>query len=272
MKKVMIVLSEYGYWGEELVEPLEVFDKAGYTTHFATPRGAKPPVIPVSMDPNYIDPALGRPVVSQSVADKVKKISGSTKLDNPIDLSKLMPGSPYLCEDNYLRKLEQYYYELETVRAKLDEYDALLIVGGSGPIIDIANNQRLHDIILYFYRKNKPVAAECYATAALIFARDPRDKKCILYGRHVTGHPIEFDYKDNYGFMGLAPIHEVPYRLEYMLRDAVGPEGEFIGNVGNTTSVVVDYPIITSRSTSESRLCGEKIIECLEKGLKRYGW
>ena len=29
-KKILIVLSEYGYWGEELVGPLETFDAAGY--------------------------------------------------------------------------------------------------------------------------------------------------------------------------------------------------------------------------------------------------
>ena len=30
MKKVLTVLSEWGFWGEELVGPLEVLDAAGY--------------------------------------------------------------------------------------------------------------------------------------------------------------------------------------------------------------------------------------------------
>lgn len=272
MKKVLCVLSEYGFWGEELSEPLEIFDQNGYTTVFATPRGGKPAVIPVSMDPGFIDPALGRPVVSEETAQKVKKIIDSNRLDNPLNISSLIPESPYLCSEPYLRQLESYYQKLENATQELEQYDALLMVGGSGPIIDMANNQRLHDIILHFYKKNKLIAAECYATAALIFARDPRDKLSILRSKHVTGHPIEFDYKDNYGFVGLPPIHEVPYHLEYMLRDAVGPEGEFIGNVGNISSVVVDYPFVTSRSTASSQLCGKMIVECLENGLKKYGW
>ena len=30
MTKILIVLSEWGFWGEELVGPLETFDTAGY--------------------------------------------------------------------------------------------------------------------------------------------------------------------------------------------------------------------------------------------------
>jgi putative intracellular protease/amidase len=272
MRSILCVLSEYGYWGEELVEPLELFDQAGYKTVFATPRGKNPPVIPVSMDPDFIDPALGRPVVSKEVAEKVKAIEESNRLDNPINIEEYMPGSPYISAENYLANLEEYYEKLEVAEKMLIPYDALLMVGGSGPIIDMANSQRLHDIVLTFYKQNKLIAAECYATTVLIFARDPRIKKCLLKGRKVTGHPIEFDYKDDYGFVDLPLIHEVPYPLEYMLRDAVGPKGEFIGNAGSPTSVVLDYPILTSRSVASSRLCGEIMIKSLEKGLKRYGW
>lgn len=272
MKRILCVLSEYGYWGEELVEPLELFDEKGYKTDFITPRGGRPQVISVSMDPEFIDPAQGKRVVSEVVAKKVRAIENSNRLDKVLNLSTLMPERPYFCETNHLRKLEDFYMDLEEAKGRFKDFDALLMVGGSGPIIDMANSGRLHDLILFFINQNKPVAAECYATTALAFARDPRLKHCILRGKRVTGHPIEFDYKDNYGFVGLPAIHEVPYPLEYILRDAVGPEGEFIGNVGSEASVVVDFPIITSRSTASSRLCGEKLIECLEKGLKRFGW
>ncbi len=32
----------------------------------------------------------------------------------------------------------------------IEKYDAVLIVGGSGPIVDLVNNQRVHDLILAF--------------------------------------------------------------------------------------------------------------------------
>jgi hypothetical protein len=36
--------------------------------------------------------------------------------------------------------------------------------------------------------------------------------------------------------------------------------------------VIVDYPFVTGRSTPDSCLTGEKMVEVLEKGLTRWGW
>jgi hypothetical protein len=63
-----------------------------------------------------------------------------------------------------------------------------------------------------------------------------------------------------------------PYPLEYILRDATGPDGRYHGNVGRVTSVIVDHPFITARSTPDSFLAGRKLVEVLEHGLRRYGW
>ena len=73
----------------------------------------------------------------------------------------------------------------------------------------------------------------------------------------------------NGDFVNLGPPF---YTLEYMLRDAVGPDGQFHGNVGKETSVIVDYPFITGRSTPDSYMTGEKLVEALDKGLTRFGW
>ena len=273
MKKILIVLSEFGYWGEELIAPLEVIDKAGYETVFATPKGKRARALPPSMDSNYIDPPLNRTVVSDEMAEKVKKIEASDRLDNLINLSELLPERPYISDENYLRKLEDYYHKIEDIEKKLEQYEALLLVGGSGPLVDMVNNQRIHDLILAFYKMDKPIAAECYGVTCFAFARDFRERKSIIWGKHVTGHPIEYDYKDGTGFLGVDfNMGPPPYPLEYILRDATGPGGQYHSNVGNRTSVIVDYPFITSRSTASSYLCGEKLVECLENGLKRYGW
>ena len=61
-KRILVVLSEWGYWGEELVGPLEAFEEAGYSVDFMTPTGKRPVAIGVSMDPDYVDPPLGRSV------------------------------------------------------------------------------------------------------------------------------------------------------------------------------------------------------------------
>ncbi|WP_034264749.1 type 1 glutamine amidotransferase domain-containing protein [Actinospica robiniae] len=271
--RVLVVLSEYGYWGEELVGPLAAFDARGYESVFVTPTGKQPRALPPSMDPGYIDPPLGRSVTTQEVAERTRVLDESDRLTNPLNLQAWMPERPYTSDPDYLRRLERYHRAVATVAEELEQYDALLIVGGSGPLVDLANNERLHELILAFVRAEKPVAAECYGVAALAFARDWEDRRSILWGKRVTGHCKEYDYKDGTGFLGTDFVMgPPPYPLEYILRDAAGPDGAFVGNFGKETSVIVDFPFITGRSTPDSFLTGEKIVEVLEDGLRRFGW
>jgi putative intracellular protease/amidase len=298
MRKIAIVMSEWGFWGEELVGPLEVFDAKGYQSDFWTPTGKRPRALPPSMNPEYIDPPLGKSVTSAEMAEKVRSIDdpGNRRLAEPISLADEFPERPYWSgmkddgKDNgqgpVLRQWEEYYERRARAQAKVtDIYDALLLVGGSGPMIDMVNNYRVHDLILGFLERNKPIGAECYGVACLAQARDYGIRKSIIWGKHVTGHAIEYDYRNNTGV--LAPgsdqvLHDREgnfvnfgppfYTLEYMLRDAVGPAGEFHGNVGKETSVIVDFPFITGRSTPDSYMTGERMVQVLENGLTRYGW
>ena len=280
-RRVLVVLSNYGYWGEELVGPLDAFDRLGYLTEFATPTGRRPVALTPSMDENYIDPPLGRPVTTPEMAAKVREIDDaspgrserSRRLDNPLNLSTLLPERPYFSQPVLVRALEAYYRDRERALSAFDRFDALLLVGGSGPLVDMANNQRVHDLVLGFIRGGRPVAAECYAVTCLAFARDMEDRRSIIRNKHVTGHCIEYDYKDGTGFMGVDfNMGPPPYPLEFILRDATAPEGAYHGNFGKETSVIVDYPFITGRSTPDSTLTGEKLIEVLDHGLRRWGW
>jgi len=272
-KKVLTILSEFGYWGEELVGPLTVFDERGYETVIATPKGGRPHALPPSMDPDFIDPPLGKSVTSAEIAKLVKEIDESDRLAKPLDISSWVPERPYMSSHNYIRELEAYYSALGELTKTIAEYDALLIVGGSGPIVDLANNERVHNLILAFLEAGKPIGAECYGVACLAFARDWDNRKSIIWGKHVTGHCKEYDYKDGTGFIGVDfNMGPPPYPLEYILRDATGPEGRYHGNVGHPISVIVDYPFVTGRSTPDSFATGEKMVAVLENGLRRYGW
>jgi putative intracellular protease/amidase len=250
-----------------------MFDERGYEVTFATPTGKRPRALPPSLDASYLDPPLGRSVTTGDVARRARELDDSTRLDNPVSLSDWIPDRPYVSDPAYLPKLEDYYRQLDAIDADLTRFDSMLIVGGSGPIVDLANNGRVHDLILSFNRAGKPIAAECYGVACLAFARDWADRRSIIYGKHVTGHCKEYDYKDGTGFLGTDFVMgPPPYPLEYILRDATGPDGAYLGNFGKPVSVIVDYPFITGRSTPDSFLTGQKIIEVLEDGLTRYGW
>jgi putative intracellular protease/amidase len=272
-RRILVILSEYGYWAEELLGPLDAFDRHGYETVFATRTGKRAHALPPSLDPGYVDPPLGRPVTSPEVAVAARELDESSRLDEPVSLAEWIPDRPYFSEPGYIRKIEAYYRALASLQRDVTAYDALTLVGGSGPIVDMANDGRLHELILAFYRTGKPILAECYGVACLAFARDWEDRESIIRGKHVTGHCKEYDYKDGTGFFGVDfNMGPPPYPLEYILRDATAPGGRYHANVGKEESVIVDYPFITARSTPDSFLAGEKLAEVLDAGLRRFGW
>lgn len=284
-RRILILLSEWGYWGEELVGPLGEFDKAGYQVDFCTPNGRRPNCIPVSMDPDFFDPPLQRSVTSREMAARARKIDDPStqqgkRLDNPISLAGWFPQRPYFAAPQFVRLLEDYNWDLEAAVRGIEKYDAMLIVGGSGPIVDLANNIRVHDLILAFLAAGKPIGAECYGVTCLAFARDMNLRQSIIRGKHVTGHCLEYDYQDGTAFVRARGefldfnMGPPPYPLEFILRDATAPDGAFHGNFGHPTSVIVDYPFITGRSTPDSVLTGQKMIEVLDGNppLRRWGW
>lgn len=273
-KKVLAVMSEWGYWGVELVGPLLKLEAAGYTVEFITPKGKRSPVLPPSTDTTYVDPPLGVCVTTAEDAEIVKAFEKTDRLNSTQNLSTWFPERPFFHSEPFLRNFEAYF---ETVKKAQEEactrYDALLLVGGSGPIVDMVNNQRVHDLILGFYNRKMPIGAICYGVAPLVFARDFNERISIIKGKHVTGHCLEYDYHDGTGFVGTDfNMGPPPYTLEYILSDAVGPEGQYHGNFGKRTSVIVDYPFITARSLQCAHEFGDRFVDVLTKDLKRSGW
>lgn len=275
--KVLVALSEHGFWVEELLKPLDRLDQAGIDYEFIVATGKTVPFPDAaSLDPAYIDPPLGRPVTSKELAERAKKINWEAMFAGRHNLLDWMPVRPYLSAgDGYLQAMEEYYTKRAKAWERLADYDALLMVGGGGAVVDMANNPRLHDLILGFYYKGQPIAAECYTVTALAFARELDSRESILRGKHVTGHTMEYDYTSGWAIYANGDFFSFetpPYPLEYILRDTVGPEGEFHGNVGRVTSVIVDYPFITSRSVAESDECGRMLVKVLQEDVRRYGW
>jgi putative intracellular protease/amidase len=289
-KRILIVLSEWGYWGEELIGPLDTFDAAGYESTFVTPTGLRPVAYPVSMDATFVDPPLGKIVVSQEMAEKVRRIDdpNNPRLNTPINLTQWFPENPYPSAPDYLRRRERYFNALDDRRNEIrDRFDTVLIVGGGGATIDLANNYRVHDLIRCFYQLGKPVAAECYGVTCLAFTYTSEDdNRPIIWGKHVTGHPRPFDYEmgssiwwrdmrnergEKAGGYLTTEFPTIP--LQLILERAVGPEGRFHGNVGREISVVVDYPFITGRTTPDSYMTGQQLKNVLEDpNYRRYGW
>ena len=65
-------------------------------------------------------------------------------------------------------------------QAKPEEYDALMIPGGRAPEY-IRMNARILEIVRYFMKENRPVAAICHAAQVLAAAGVLKGRKCSCY-------------------------------------------------------------------------------------------
>ena len=224
LKRILIVLSEFGYWGEELVGPLETFDEAGYEVDFATPTGKRPTPLPPSMDPQYIDPPLGQVghlAGGRREGQGARRVAPARQPDRPLGAGS--PSGRTAARRRSCASMEAYYTRLDEVEKELvEKYDAILIVGGSGPIVDLANNQRVHDLILLFYEARQADRRRVLRRRLPRLRPRLENRESIISGKHVTGHCMEYDYKDGTGFIGVDLQHgpaAVPARVHPARRD-----------------------------------------------------
>ncbi len=251
-KKVLMLASNYGTWGEELQAPWDALRKAGHDVTLCTPLGKKPLPLMISVDPEFVDPIIDASVNPPEVCDRIKELVDSGEWDNPITFKD----------------------------AKMEDYDAIAMAGGLGAMIDIANSYNAHKLVLDAYRSDKLIGAICYAVGALVFLRDPdNDHKSIIHGKKIAAHPNSWDFygpdwdftydlygatDDNKGTDVHTPGFLWP--IEHLVRDAVGPKGECIAIESanrENPSVAYDWPFVTGTSVESSIAFGDKLVEVL---------
>ncbi len=248
-KRVLLVASNYGVWNEELQAPWDILTAAGHQVVLATPQGKKPLPLAASMDPDFIDPVQKYKVNTVHACQRARELLASDVWDCPLKIAD----------------------------ARLEDYDALVMVGGLGADLDLATNPSLHRLILEGYRANKLVAAMCFSVGALVMTRDPQNGwKSVMYGRKMTVHPREWDFTtdtsyelfeptpDNHGTDLVSPAFVIP--LHNIAMDAVGPNGEIFADPAisrDRPSVMYDPPFITGCSVESSIAFGQKIVEVL---------
>jgi putative intracellular protease/amidase len=67
-----------------------------------------------------------------------------------------------------------------------DEYDAVLLIGGSGPMYTFFSDERVHQLVASFYEAGKVTAVICHATCVLLRAR-LSDGSLLVAGKTWTG-------------------------------------------------------------------------------------
>jgi putative intracellular protease/amidase len=153
-----------GFWASELTHPYHEFVKARYRVTIASPEGGK-----VEMD------ALSDP-----------RDESRWSADDLISMGFIhTPSLMALLDDTpALRDLA------------LEDFDALVVCGGQGPMFQFRDHEDLKATIAAFYEAEKPTAALCHGTCALLDVR-LSDGSYLIAGKTMTGFAnVEEDYGD----------------------------------------------------------------------------
>jgi putative intracellular protease/amidase len=143
-----------GFWAAELTHPLHVFQEAGYEVELVSTQGGT-----LKMD-GYSDPT---------------DASGYSAHD-VITLG-------YMQQERFNNMLQN---TRKLTEVSVDEYDAIFLVGGQGPMYTFRGNAELEKLFAAFYESSKPSAAVCHSTTLLLEAKTS-DGELLVKGKIWTG-------------------------------------------------------------------------------------
>ncbi|NGO11002.1 type 1 glutamine amidotransferase domain-containing protein [Streptomyces sp. HC44] len=124
-----------GFWAEEAVVPFEAFKAAGHEITVATPGGVVPPVDPGSLSPEANGGAENAAAV-RAVVERAAEFRG------PVAVADV----------------------------RLDDFDAVYVPGGHGPMEDLAVDTDSGRILTRAVESGLPVGVVCHGPAALLAA------------------------------------------------------------------------------------------------------
>lgn len=174
-----------GFWAAELTHPLWVFSEAGYEVELVSTEGGK-----LEMDgySNPTDP------------------SGYSAHD--------VLSLGYMQQPAFMQMLENTRALREV---KADDYTAIFLVGGQGPMYTFRGNAELEKLFVAFYEAGKPAAAVCHSTTLLLEAKKSNGE-LLVAGKTWTGFAdAEEEYADQAVGMKIQP-----YRIETEARKISG--------------------------------------------------
>jgi putative intracellular protease/amidase len=133
------------------------------------------------------------------------------------------------------------------------DYDAILVPGGLGPMVDIQRDPEVQKAIARAWTTNKIVSAVCHGPCSLLGV-DIGDGKPFVQGKKLTS----FSKKEEFDYARA----DVPYELE----DALRAEGAVYSSVSNwEPNVVVDGRLITGQNPASAGPLGKVLLAALKK-------
>ena len=160
----------------------------------------------------------------------------------------------------------------EVIDAGLEDYKGVFIPGGHAPLIDLANNPEVGQILKHFHASEKPTAAICHGPIALLSAQDePQAYNTAMktQGSADANNWIYADYKMTIFSEAEEEVFESSLenaKLLYYPSDAMATAGgDMKYSKMWTPNVVVDRELITGQNPFSDKLLAEKLIEQLDE-------
>ncbi len=104
-----------------------------------------------------------------------------------VKVAALYPGE-VLPSRKHVDKVPAVHADLTFDKVAVDDYDAVVFVGGNGAWNEIIPNKEAHRILMDSVKKNKVTALICAATGVLATANNLDGSSPQFKGKHVTGY------------------------------------------------------------------------------------
>lgn len=215
-----------GFWAAELTHPLWVFQEAGYEVDLVSTDGGD-----LFMD----------------------------SYSNPTD------ASGYSAHDiitlGYMQKPEFMALLKNTKKlteAATEDYKAIFLVGGQGPMYTFKGNTALQNLFVSFYESGKPSAAVCHSTTLLLEAK-LSNGDLLVKGKTWTGFAdAEEDFADQAVGMKIQP-----YRIEEEARKISGTNFKVAAPF--SSYAIADGHLITGQQQNSGGAAAELLVALLNQ-------
>jgi putative intracellular protease/amidase len=213
-----------GFWWSELTHPYWTLTEAGYHVDIASPEGG------ALVGDAYSDPTDP----SGYSADDLLSLGFMTS-----------PASRALIEQSK-----------SLTAVDPSDYDALLVIGGQGPMYTFYNDERVHHLVASNYEAGRITAAICHGTCVLLKARKGNGN-LVVEGKTWTGFAnSEEEYADQ-----AAGVKIQPFRIEDQARAL--PNTNFIVQGRFRSHAVRDGNLITGQQQYSGAAAARLIIEAV---------
>ncbi|KAH9932156.1 ThiJ/PfpI family protein [Amylocystis lapponica] len=245
-RKVLIILSDAhsfpvnkpdgtttqedtGFFLTELAKPLQKLLDAGYDVTFASPKGGRPSVDPLS---ESLLVYFGNWKQKQRESALVQQMESSNNLAAPHPFSSIADG-------------------------ELASFAGVFVPGGHAPLQDLGTDPDLGRILFHFHNNHKPTAVICHGPLALLSTQFAPGSPGFAY----KGYKLTSWSDAEERLVEKLKGGEIP-KVESTLKDA---GAEMVSTVGKKAGgITVDREVVSGANPMAADGLGKQFVEMLQ--------